>query len=243
MCSTDIVIYHFTNPKLNDLFKYLNGNKNINLYLNITGASDQHVEILSDLLERNSIKCPFFISNLHEKIHLTKSKRKVFNLLPAADIFFTEGKTLDYNLDAAIVSDSPQLSKEVEKDFQCYHKIGLGQENEYYDFTTSIMNMNNLYSKYKKIILATNINTAFSQIFFDAVYKAKKVALKTNDTKKSNEVLADLFKSETEEDDVESFVKNQIKTKHNCFNRAARLAQAFKFENASKVLQDLGNKI
>ena len=90
--------------------------------------------------------------------------------------------------------------------------------------------------------MAADLSVTFSQLFFDAVFKSKKVVLKTNDEQKSSQVLVDLFDSNEDDEDMASIVKNQIKSKHTCYNRAATLMKELKNEQAAKVLENAWNK-
>lgn len=243
----NVLMCHYTAPTLNDIIKYLAKNKNIELVLNITGAQDGHVGILEGVIEKNSISCPFFISNLHEKIHVPKTKRKLLNLLPSVDLFLPKMSLPDFNIDTAILSNSKELIEKSSIGLNTYHKIGIGVQDSYVDFGINAFNMTSLYDKYNNIILSADLSVVFSQFFFDAVFKSKKVILKTKDQKKCNEILSNLFTKDDDQEDeeksIEHIIKNQIKMKHNCFNRAERLARAFKLENAAKILNVLGSKI
>lgn len=235
----DVLLCHYLTPVLNDIFKYLSENKKIELVLNITGAQQGHVEILENLIQKNAINSPFFVSNLHEKIYTIKSKKKVLNLLPGVDLFLPKQNIPNFNLKAAILSNNKDLAQQASQGISTYHKIGVGVQDEYFDFTVNASNMKSLYDKYEKIVLASDLSVSFSQLFFDAVYNSKKVVLKTNDEKISGEILGDLFDANEEDEDIATAIKNQIKTKHTCFNRAERLARALKLENAAKILKKI----
>lgn len=239
----DVLLCHYSTPTLNDIFKYFSSNKKTELVINVTGAQESHVKILESLIEKNGVNCPFFISNLHNKIQILNSKKKILNILPAVDLFLQKQVLPEFKLNAGILSNSKELAEKALKNIKTYHKIGIGVQDEFFDFTVNVSNMNSLYEKYDKIILASDLPVAFSQLFFDAVFKSKKVVLKTGDEKKSGEILADLFDANEEDEDVSTAIKNQIKNKHTCFNRAERFARALKLENTAKILNDLGNKI
>ena len=237
--SPDVLLCHYTAPVLNDIFKYLSENKKMELIINITGAQEGHVQILENLIEKNLINCPFFVSNLHDKIYSVKSKKKILNLLPGVDLFLPKQNVPSYKLQAAILSNNKDLAEKAIQKFETYHKIGIGVQDEYFDFNASAANMTSLYDRYEKIILAADLPVAFSQLFFDAVYKSGKLVLRTNDEQKSGQILADLFDANEEDEDIATSVKNQIKFKHTCFNRAERLARALKLENAAKILKKI----
>lgn len=240
----DVLLCHYKTSALNDVFKYLSkSKKKTELVINISGAQDGHIQILEDIIEKNKIESPFFISNFHEKIYSPKSKKKVLNLLPAVDLFLPKQNVPKFAIDAAIISNNKELSEKVTKDYNTYHKIGVDVNDEYYDFIGDIINMNSLYEKYDKVVLAADLPTIFSQLFFDAMYKSKKVILKSDDTSKMDDVLANIFEASSDDEDIATSIKNQIKNKHTCFNRTERLARALKLENAAKILKNIGDKI
>lgn len=239
--SPNIIICHYNAPVLNDIFKYLSNNKNIELALNITGIQQKHLDILENLMEINSVNCPLMITNIHKSIYEVKSakKRKILNLLPAVDLFVPMLSDIpEYSLEAAILSDSKEIASK-NLNFKTYHKIGIGTNDDFFDFTVRTSNMASLYKRYKKIVIASTLPTTFSQFFFDAVYHGNKVVLKTDNDKKMGEILGEFFEPVEEDEDMASIVKTQIKTKHTCYNRAARLMKELKNEQAAKVLQNI----
>jgi hypothetical protein len=234
----DVLLCGYNTNKLNDIIKYLNGNKNIDLIINISGIDQRSMSIIENMLEINSIKCPFFISNLHEKIFNIKPKNKVFNLLPAVDLFLQKQNLPDFNLEFGILSNSKELAEKIDTKNMPHHKLGIANTDKYFDINVSALNMVSLYQKYKKIIIAANLPVALSQFFFDSIFYSTNVSVKTDNQKLFNEILSDLFDQENQDtqEDIFSIIKKQIKNKHTCFNRSARLAQALKAENASKEL-------
>lgn len=241
--SPNLLLCHYNSPAMSDIVKYLSSNKNIDLALNITGASQKHVDMIQNMIDVNSISCPFFISNFHEKIFLPKAKTKILNLLPAADIFLSKQNVPDFNLEVGILSNSKESAERTKLDFKTYHKIGIGVNDDFFDFNVNVMNMASLYDKYDKIVISADMPVAFSQFFFDSVYRSKKVTLKTNDEKVCGEILGDLFESGEEDVDIASAVKEQVKRKHNCFKRASRLMSALNNDNAAKILNQLSEKV
>lgn len=243
LTTPDILITHYASAALQDIFKYLSNNKKTSLLLNITGAQKGHLDILTNLMDINNVECPFLFSNLHEKIYTVKSKKKILNLLPGVDLFLLKQNVPIFNLNAAVLSNNKDLAQKASQGISTYHKIGVGVQDEYFDFTVNASNMKSLYDKYEKIVLASDLSVSFSQLFFDAVYNSKKVVLKTNDEKKSGEILGDLFDGNEEDEDIATAIKNQIKTKHTCFNRASRMMHFLKNDNASKQLLKIGENL
>lgn len=243
--SPNVLLCHYTCQALNDVLKYFAGNKNMELVLNITGIQQDHFKILENLLDSNSITCPFYISNLHKSMYSLKSSRKanILNLLPGTDIFLPESQGLpDFQLEAGIISDSKDIA-EKHLNFSTYHKIGVGETNDFFDFNVNVANMTPLYKRYEKIVLAATVPTVISQLFFDGVYKANKLIIKSNDNKKVNEIISELFEPGEEDEDMATLIKNQVKSKHTCLSRASRLMRAFKNENTAKILQQMADKL
>jgi hypothetical protein len=164
-------------------------------------------------------------------------------LLPSVDLFITKQQLPDFKIDAAIVSNSKESAQKTKLNFKSYHKIGIGTNDEFFDFSINLIDMTSLYDKYNEIIISADMPVAFSQFFFDAVYKSNKVVLKTNDEKICGEILDDLFETSEEDEEIASIIKRQIKKKHTCFNRASLLMSALKIDNAAKMLNQISEKL
>ena len=94
-------------------------------------------------------------------------------------------------------------------------------------------------------MLIDDIAIVSSQILFDASLKAKKVSVRVNNSQQEilDKVLAMLFHAENDSQDVGEMIRQQIKRKHTCLNRTARLTRLLKNEEASKQLQSMSEKL
>ena len=46
-----------------DIIKYLSGNNKIECVLNVTGAEQQHIDMIDEIVATNKIQCPFIFTN------------------------------------------------------------------------------------------------------------------------------------------------------------------------------------
>lgn len=238
----DVLICHFMLPKINDVFKYASNNKNLELVINVTGINQQNMSVLQDILEKNKIQCPFVIYNHHESIsQLKQSKIKVVNILPGADIFLSPSKTPDFKIDAAILGSSKTtLFEEQCEKYKTYHKLKLqlnNDQNDYFDMDTNLMMLKSFYHKYNEFVIVDDLSIIFTQLFFDSSLSSKKVVIKSDDNEKLNKILASLFFDDQQQGSIDTLIKNQIKKKHTCLNRTAKLLRELNNQEAAQALQ------
>lgn len=229
-----------------DLFKYLQRNPGkIDLVLNVTGAVQEELNNIDQFM--GNFSCPFFFNNYPEVTYdniSTRSGRKIVNILPGADIFLNAtDKSIDFHVEAAIISTAKSEGLEsIEKKYKTFHRIkfmGGATPDPNYDLPITIMNMANLYEKYNEVVIVDNLNIAFSQIFFDSCLRSKKtIIIVPQDQKvRLNNILARLFNEQSGE--ISEVVKSQIKRKHTCFNRAARLMSSLGLKDEADKLQKI----
>jgi hypothetical protein len=246
MFSPDYVLCHYRFMS-NDLVKYMSGNKKHSLILNITGCDQETLSTIESTLSAQKIECELLLNNFPEQISPLKPKAiKIANILPAADLFLKGNDNLDFNLDAGIVSTSKDdLIEEIASSYKTYHKIKFaGTLTENYDISASILNLTNLYGKYKNFIIADDAHFIFSQLFFDSMLMANRVIVRAPEQQKElvDRILASLFHYQ-EGDDISTVIKNQVLRKHTCYNRSARLARLLKDEKASIELTKIAETL
>ncbi len=245
----DVFICHFMLPQINDVLKYLTSNKKIELVVNITGMPEQNLAMLETAIEHNKIQCPFFINNNHELITSIKPQKiKILNLIPGADIFLAPVSVPDYKISNAVLScNSNELFKQECAKHKVYHKLRMNRLNEKedanFDLDVNIIMLRSLYDKYDAITIVDNNWAAFSQVFFDSNLHGKKTVLKTDDKTKMDKILASLFHDDENGKSMSDLVKSQIKKKHTCLNRTAKLLRELKNEEAAKILQYIGDSL
>jgi len=213
----------------NEILTYLASNTKIKVAVNITNISKENLDLLEKLISENNINCEFMFSNNYDFIDQCKPQSNVYKkILPCADIYFSPSQVPDYNLEAAIIANTyNEKIKDLESKYKSYHKMKIGAEqSDDFDMNVNIIMLSSLYEKYEEIVICDTLDIAFSQIFFDAFLKSKKVSVKLPDDQEHlfTKALAEIFEDE-EEDDMLNKIKNQIKTNHTCVNRSRQLIE------------------
>tara|TARA_Y100000592_G_scaffold14675_3_gene21215 strand:- start:14711 stop:15544 length:834 start_codon:yes stop_codon:yes gene_type:complete len=213
----------------NEILTYLASNTKIKVAVNITNISKENLDLLEKLISENNINCEFMFSNNYDFIDQCKPQSNVYKkILPCADIYFSPSQVPDYNLEAAIIANTyNEKIKDLESNYKSYHKMKIGTEQaDDFDMNVNIIMLSSLYEKYEEIVICDTLDIAFSQIFFDAFLKAKKVSVKLPDDQEHlfTKALAEIFEDE-EEDDMLNKIKNQIKTNHTSVNRSRQLIE------------------
>lgn len=244
----DVLICHGSTKSLNDIFRYLQGNNNIELIINITGLNEMNISLLESIISKHNFKCPFFISNYHEELYQYKEQNiKIVNLLPAVDLFLKAPPVVDFDIQAGIISRSRKDLVEQEcKKYGTHHKLtiqGAPSKDDFFDIPVNIMNLTGLYDKYQNVIIADDISFVFSQLFFDSTLKSKRTILRTDQDEKVNKILASLFHEDESGDDISNIIKRQVKEKHTCLNRAAKILRALNNESAAQKLQKVSESL
>ena len=233
----------------NDILKYIaSSNKKINIVFNVTGASEDEIKILEEIQENNKLDIPFVFSNVPDSITYPKSRKiKTVNIMPSADIFLPKSETIDYSIDSAIVGlDMNDLVKESCKGHDTYHMLCLGEDpQKEFDSQITLQDLISIAGKYKHIVLAGGVELLLSQALFETTLHANKTTMKTDDQSQHilDKFLASLFHDEGEDKDFGKIVKGQIKRKHTCINRSARLCKFLKNSEAQSKLEKVKDQI
>ena len=243
MVNPEVFITHFRSLS-QDALKYLAGSKKIDLVLNVTGASDQDVEQIQEVVKQANINMPLMFTNLYDSTNnLQKTRRDVKGIYPAADVFIPNLATPPYKLDTCFFAlDNNELLKDLRKNEKGdYHVVSFNPnhpEDNYCDMTLDVTSAVTFYDKYKKSYLVGDINFVSSQILFDSILKSDSVKIKVPDQQQKmlDSIFATLFK-ESEGADMTSIIKSQVKSRHNCFRRTARLARLLKNNELSSKLE------
>jgi hypothetical protein len=174
-----------------------------------------------------------------------KSKNtKIINLLPAADIFLNAYQLPEYKLEAALISNNKDLLNKRISKYKSYHKMHFGIGNDdFFDMNINLNNLASLYDKYEEFVLIGNSKMIFSQLFFDCTLRSKRTTLVSQDNDLTNTILGSLFRSEESAEDISAIIKRQVKQKHNCVYRTAKLMNDLGNKNAAKILEEASKKI
>ena len=241
----DVFICHFAGFT-SDMLKYLSRNKNISIVLNITGATEQNIQEIEQVFSSNNVTCPFLFTNAHKSIFNIKTKRELIEMLPALDVFLPKLTPPTFNTEKCYIAThkSDLLSRFVKNDdHQSYHLISMG-EAEGFDMQLSIKDLVSFFDKYTTCNIVGSVDFVMSQIFYEASFRSKSISLRVSN--EDHEKIDNIFKSLfTEEEGVNigDVVRKQLKTKHNCFNRASQLVRALKDEELAKKIGKMGDSL
>lgn len=213
----------------NEIVSYLSSSPNIKTAINITNITKENLDMLEKAIKETNINCAFMFSNNYDFVDQCKPQSCEYKkILPCADIYFMPSQVPDYNLEAAIIANEHnERFDELESKYKSYHKMKIGTESDdNFDLNVNVIMLSSLYDKYDEFVICDTLDIAFSQIFFDAFLKSKRVSVKLPDDQNSffTKALAEIFEDEGEEDMLNK-IKNQIKTNHTCVNRSRQLVE------------------
>ena len=244
----DVFISHFR-FLTSDIIKYLSKNKKISMVLNITGIQKEELEMLEGVIDNNNLAAPFVFTNLYKVPDALSSKSiKIESLYPAADIFLPRMPTPEYELDACIFSLSDnKLVQDAARENDNYHIASFNPQDQsgYADMFLDITTASSFYERYKKIILADDINIVTSQLFFDSLLRCKQIKIKVDESQQSqlDEILATLFVETSGDGGLGEVLRGQIRKRHNCFRRTARLFRLLKSSEVSGKLERASDQL
>ena len=239
----DLFITHYT-LLTHDIIKYLSSKPSISTAMNITGATEEDISKIEDLC--SNIDLPILFTNLYETANRVESKKiKTITLYPAADIFLPPIATPDFSIQSCVLSiQKNDLYDTKLKDIKTYHKLSLNPQADYGDMSLDIASVRSFYDKYEEVVLADDINFVTSQVLFDSILGAKKVSLEVfpHQREALDKILAELF-IQQETDDIADLIKSQVKNRHNCFKRCARLFRSLKSEDVALKMEGISSKL
>ena len=244
----------------NDIIKYLAGNNNIDCVLNITGASQQNVDMLHEVFQQNKIKCPFVFTNQPTQLNmLIGRKTNLVSIMHGADYFLRQQglNIAKYNIELGIVTNYA-CKKELQKltdNYRTYHYITHEAAPES-DIVSPVLHLYPLYSNYLQTIIAYD-EMSIPQSFFDALLYGHETYLLPRSSQQK-ERLSEAVKSSIKTtvdlvyapDQIPkvgavdlSSVKNRILSNHTCFHRAKRLLSKLKCSEAEHNMDQLISEV
>lgn len=239
----DIFISHFR-FLTNDIIKYLSQNKNIAMALNVTGASQENIDMLENIIEKNNINIPLIFTNLYESTNNISSKKLNFkHVYPATDVFLPVMPTPDYELDTCFFSlENDKLLDKLKSKEEKYHIVSLNNPSDerYADMYLDITRCFTFYQKYKRCVLVGDINFVTSQLLYDCILRSKSINIHVPDDQQNalNNIIKNLFE-EVSGDDISNIIKTQVMVKHNCIRRTSRLFRLLKVKELSDKLETM----
>jgi hypothetical protein len=213
-------------------------NNDIQLIVNITGATQEEVSNVENFILDKNINCAFFFTNLDDS-NIQCKKIKILTLPLGIDLFTRNGK-LKYSIDkGVIINDLSAIKPEV----YTYHYLSnnLSLDGKV-DITLSIDKIASIISNYKEIVF-TYFDRVIPQLFFDASYRTNKVYFNIADSEKTNYVNSKFKKLLKIDYDIcdENInfeeIKQKIKSKHTCMNRVKSLLSQLPCHDLIKSLE------
>lgn len=240
----DVFVTHFKTFS-QDIFQYMEQNNGCSLVLNVTGASQSQVDSIEKELEKSSIKVSFLFTNSFE--NKLKTKLKLHNLLPAADLFnLPPQQNVKSILPEAIISDKFDENVENyigEKDVFNLLYITEGDKDSSFDIRVNVRNLSQLYRVYDKMSLVGDNNLCCSQLFFDMAMYSDNPVIISSDQEGFNKFLENVFQDANPEDNLMGEIRNQIKNRHTPFHRAWRLMKFLGDKDAMSKIDNVKNQL
>tara|TARA_R100000005_G_C5003445_1_gene211818 strand:+ start:9512 stop:10381 length:870 start_codon:yes stop_codon:yes gene_type:complete len=237
--SPDVLVCHYMWMS-HDIFKYFSNRSNMSLVLNVTGATQNEVEIIEDIITKNNVQAPFFYTNLSKNMNKVKPKKiKLHSIMNGADVFFgfSQQPSVEYDIDLGIVSDYTIGSRfsDAKEGIKSWHTLTTSPDLESADVKSDLRMMSLLFQNYKKLIVSTESGRV-GQSFFDAVLYGKDVEFRGKyETQQENA-----------QKDIELFLgkdkekwRKRLSSNHTCLNRAKQLLSKLKHEEAEKAVDKL----
>ena len=259
LSNPNLFITHY-NLVTNDIIKYLSGHHNIECILNITGASQEHIDMLDNMFTKNKIKCPFVFTNQPTKLNnLISRKIKLVSIMHGVDCFLhQQGIGVEnFSIELGIITDysSKQDLHQLTENYSTYHYV-THKDMVDADIVSPVLHLYPLYHNYLQTVIAYK-DAYIPQSFFDAVFYGNEVYTVINSSQQSNR-LSDALQSsvktstklactpsEVPKPGSINFntVKQQITSNHTCFHRTKRLLSKLKCSEAENNMDQLIAKV
>ena len=240
----DVFVTHFRTFG-QDIFKYMKENNSCSMVLNVTGASQSQVESIEKELDKAGIKVDFLFTNSFD--NKLKTKFKLHNLYPAADLFnLPPQQNVKSILPEAVVSDKFDENVENyigEKDVFNLLYITEGDKDSNFDVRVNIRNLSQLYKVYDKMSLIGDNDLCCSQLFFDMAMHCNNPVVRSSDQDGFNKFLSTVFQESNSEDNLLGEIRNQIKDRHTPFHRAWRLMKFLGDKDAMSKIDNVKNQL
>ena len=222
------------------LIRYLSENKKIKVIVNTTRCNQHIVDYIESKFTESGIDCPLFFSEGFDELIKGKPKNiKFLALMPALDLFLNPQPPLSYNIKNCIITNkrSETYDKVCNNNTE-YHKMIFGVDlHSEFDIESNISNACALSDNYEELTLVGDVEFICSQIFFNALARAKKVSIKPHDSddEKFQSILSKLFSEKEKEISLEK-IKEQIEKEHTCIHRVFTLMNEAGYEDQAKLI-------
>jgi len=220
MSQPDVIITHGLSLH-KDYFVYLSEHKDIELVLNITMVSDKDLHNIETMLENQKINCKLAFINHGNNQY--KSKLNIISIYHGVDIFLNAPK-INYNIDTLNMVHRDDFQRINTTD--TYHYMSnYAKLHKSVDKIVTVFDLVGIYQNYKEIKFFDFIDQSIvQQSFFDAIYYHDNVSF--CGSKEQLEIICKLLKVDNLKDFAK--IKQCVKEKHTCLNRAKSLLSQLK---------------
>jgi hypothetical protein len=235
----NVFVSHYRNITP-DVMKYLDQAPQISLVLNVTGISEAQMKDVEAYLTAKNITVPFVFTNEFSYKPRPYTKFKCERLYPAFDLFRIRQHTAAPLCKEAVLSiEYDDFLKEELSKRDVYHLVQVteGDKDENFDLRVNASSIQELSQYYHNFALVGNTDFVSSQLFFDLNFNAHNISVRVSDDENFSKFLTDIFVDEEALDDMERQVKNQLKSRHTPFHRAATLCKYLKFKDGMSQVE------
>lgn len=226
----DVFVSHYRNITP-DVMKYLDQAPNIKLVLNVTDISETQMKDVEGYLTAKGIEVPFVFTNHFSYNPRPVTKLRCERLYPAFDLFRIRQHNATPLCKEAILSTEYDdfLEEELGKK-EVYHLVQVteGEKDEHFDLRVNASSIQELAQYYHNFLLCGNTDFVSSQLFFDLNFNAHNITVHVSDEDNFNKFLGDIFVDGEAQKDIGRQVKNQLKSRHTPFHRAATFLKYLK---------------
>jgi hypothetical protein len=224
LTSPDFYLAHVSNIN-GQALNYIQNSKTIELIINITGASQENVDLLEQKLASANIKCSFLFHNNSDH-GLVSKKHRIVYIGHGADIFLNNNFP-KYKLENAVFVGQ---ESEIKPLGDTYHIISTNRKlKDLVDIYMPITKLSNLYDKYDNCVIRY-FGKLIPQLFYDSVYRGNKVYYSLDNENVKNEAIEKINKLLRLDIDITNpstidpkMIKDSVKSRHTCLHRVKSL--------------------
>lgn len=241
----DVFVSNFRNITP-DIMKYLEQAPNISLVLNVTDISDSQMKGVEDYVKEKKIKVPFVFTNSFGYKPLPKTELKCERIFPAFDLFRVRPAGAAPVCKEAVLSKSfdGHLEKQL-TDKEVYHLIQVtdGEKDTNFDLRVNASSIQELAQYYKSISLVGDVDFCSSQLFFDLNFNANNVTVRVEDEENFDKFLLNIFKDAKSEEQMGRQIRQQLKSRHTPFHRAATFLKHLKYKDGMEQVEQVKGQL
>jgi len=245
----DVFVSNFRNITP-DVVKYLE-QAPIDLVLNVTDISETQMKDVEAFLNSKKIKVPFVFTNSFLYKTLPKTDFKCKRIFPAFDLFRVRPKGVEVVCKEAILSRSfdGHLEKQLaNKDVYHLIQVTEGDKDSNFDLRVNSSSIQELSQYYESFSLVGDADFCSSQLFFDLNFNARNITVIAEDQQNFTKFLSNIFvdteaENKKSEEEMAVQIKQQLKSRHTPFHRAATLLKHLKFQDGVERVENVKGQL